>query len=255
MIILGNHSSVNDYLRFCGGKAKGLYLLSEAGVDIPETLVIPANLELSKYEENINDFSKSLQAKYPNVRFAVRSSALTEDGADCSWAGMYDTMLNITSDELYKTISQMYTYSATTRQKIYREFSNSDELSTKMGLVVQWMIKPDVAGVCFTINPISGDENEIMIEAVNGLGEKLVGGEITPQLFILDKTGNCQYFDCGDCSTVQIITESVLRELFELINYLKYNVIKDADIEFAIQNNRVYFLQIRHITRKYHVSI
>ncbi len=254
MIVLGNHSSVNDYLNFCGGKAKGLYLLSEASVDIPETLVIPANLELSKYEENIDDFSISLQAKYPNVRFAVRSSALTEDGTDCSWAGMYDTMLNITSDELYKTIRQMYTYSATTRQKTYRDFSNSDELSTKMGLVVQRMINPDVAGVCFTVNPISGDENEIVIEAVNGLGEKLVGGEITPQLFVLDKMGNCKYFDCGDCSTVQIITESLLRNFCKLINYIKYNLIRDADIEFAIQNNKVFFLQIRHITKKYNIS-
>lgn len=255
MIILGNHSSVNDYLNFCGGKAKGLYLLNKAGVDIPETLIIPANLELSKYEKDINDFSKSLQAKYQNVRFAVRSSALTEDGTDCSWAGMYDTMLNIIPDDLYKTIRQMHTYSATIRQKVYRDFSNSDELSTKMGLVVQRMINPDVAGVCFTINPISGDENEIVIEAVNGLGEKLVGGEITPQLFILDKMGNCKYFDCGDCSTVQIITNGLLRELCKLINSLKYNVIKDADIEFAIQNNKVYFLQIRHITRKYNVAI
>lgn len=86
----------------------------------------------------------------------------------------------------------MYTYSATTRQKTYREFSNSDELSTKMGLIVQRMIKPDVAGVCFTINPISGDENEIMIEAVNGLGEKLVGGEITPPAFYFGQNEKLQ---------------------------------------------------------------
>lgn len=254
MIILGNYA-INDFFNSCGGKAKGLYLLNEAGVDIPETLIIPANLNIYQYEEDIRDFSLSLQERYPNVKFAVRSSALTEDGVECSWAGMYDTMLNISSENLYETITNMYSYSATARQQTYRSFSNSDDQSTKMGLVVQRMIEPDVAGVCFTINPISGDDNEIVIEAVDGLGEKLVGGEITPQLYILDKMGKCKYFECGDYSGAQMFTNSLLAEFTKLVYHLKYNVIKEADIEFAIQNNKVYFLQIRHITRKYNVAV
>ena len=254
MTVLGN-CLTDAWLSNCGGKAKGLYLLDSAGVNIPETLIIPSGLNIALYKKQIEDFCDKITHNYCNAKFAVRSSALTEDGAECSWAGMYDTLLNITSEKLYDCIQRMYSYTGTSRQQMYKEFSKSDDSSMNMGLVVQRMIEPDFAGVCFSVNPISGKDNEIVIELVSGLGEKLVSGEVTPQLIILDENGKCKYFECGDYPNDIIVNNEILKNFFSIIAYLKQTIMQDADIEFAIQNNIIYFLQIRHITKTYSVSV
>lgn len=234
-----------------GGKAYGLYLLDSVGLQIPETLIVPYNLHISDYKYQIEDFVENIVIQYGKATtFAVRSSASNEDGKNNSWAGIYDTKLFVTAETVYETVYEMYYNTNTTRQEAYSIFTNST-LNVEMSLVVQRMIEPTVSGVCFSVNPINGNNTEIVIEAVEGSGDKLVGGIVTPQMYILNESGNCIYFDEGDYIMPNLLSNYILCQIVKKINYIKKALYQEADIEFALQNHKIFFLQIRPITRIY----
>lgn len=234
----------------CGGKAYGLHLLNSVGLQIPETLIIPYKLHISDYKYKIQEFIDSVVAKYGKAKFAIRSSASNEDGSDNSWAGMYDTKLSVAPENVFETILQMYYYSSTARKEAYSVFANSTS-KTEMSLVVQRMIESTVSGVCFTTNPINGNYTEIIIEAVEGLGDKLVSGLVTPQMYIVSESGNCILFDNGDYIGVNLLSDCTLYNFARQIIYIKNVLYQEADIEFALHDGQIFFLQIRPITKTY----
>jgi len=232
----------------CGGKAYGLHLLNTAGMQIPETLIIPCKLRISEYKNEIQEFIDNIVNKYGKTMFAIRSSAENEDGINNSWAGIYDTKLSVTTENVYETVLQMYNYTGTSRQEVYGTFANIAS-TPEMSLIVQRMIDSTVSGVCFSINPINGNHAEIVIEVVEGLGDKLVGGLITPQMYIINESGNCLSFDNGDYVGVNLLSDCMLRYFSKQIAYIKNALYIKADIEFAFHDKQVFFLQIRPITK------
>jgi pyruvate,water dikinase len=116
----------------------------------------------------------------PDQRFAVRSSASAEDLAGASYAGQYETVLDVRLDQLPDAVQQVLDSAATARVAAYRQAhrqaapANSSGSGGGMAVLVQVMVPADAAGVAFTANPLTGDRDEVVITAVRGLGERLV---------------------------------------------------------------------------------
>lgn len=121
---------------------------------------------------------------YDSVDVAVRSSATAEDLPTLSFAGQYDTFLNVkTLKQIYHHVKQCYASLWTKRALIYRETNQIPQTGVKIAVIIQKMISVKSSGVMFTANPITNDASETLIESNFGLGESLVSGHINPDQY------------------------------------------------------------------------
>ena len=119
-------------------------------------------------------------------RYAIRSSANVEDSKNKSWAGEFESYLNVLQNDVLGYIKKCWASVFSQRVVAYTN-SAKELLSIKMAVVVQKSIDSEVSGVCFTRNPLDQDENDIRIEAVFGLGEFLVQGQVTPDRYVVER--------------------------------------------------------------------
>jgi pyruvate,water dikinase len=130
----------------------------------------------------------SLKLVATTTAVAIRSSATTEDETTASYAGMHDSHLGVVGhDRIIDGITECWSSLYTERALNYR--SNLVQLGTapKMAVIVQAMVAARAAGVFTSCNPVTGDPGEVVVESIFGLGEPIVSGEVTPDLFILDR--------------------------------------------------------------------
>src|SRR3989339_344866 len=209
---------------------------------------------------------------------AVRSSATTEDLADASFAGQQESFLNVKGDkELIKKVKECMASLFTARAVYYRTKKGFDHSKSQLAVVVQKMIDSDKSGVMFSKNPVKSDES-ILIEAVWGLGEGIVSGQIKPDTYTIDNDlDNFKILerlvpakkiaftrDSAGNNTIAKLTDErgkqqVLGnyELKVLSNYarkLEEHYKKPQDIEFAISNNEIFIVQSRPVTTKFTVA-
>lgn len=162
--------------------------------------VLRARVEQSPLPPDLNDALAAAYAKLAASAVAVRSSATTEDAADASFAGLQDTYLWVRSltDMLHKVRScwaSLYSVESMT----YRRKRGFPEAGVAMAVVVQQMVDARTAGVMFTRSPLTGDRSVITIEGAWGLGSAVVGGEVTPDRWVLGKiTGEITARDISD---------------------------------------------------------
>ena len=122
---------------------------------------------------------------------AVRSSATTEDLKTASFAGQQETFLNIKgSAQLTDAVKRCWASLFTARAIYYREKKGFEHDKSLIAVVVQKMVNSDKSGVTFTINPVTNNKSEIVIESVFGLGEGIVSGTIAPDRYVVDKYTN-----------------------------------------------------------------
>jgi phosphohistidine swiveling domain-containing protein len=158
--------------RVLGGKAAALAQLSAAGFAVPPGLVVTAEaLADSELDAKLHVAA----ARVGGGPFAVRSSSAAEDLPDASYAGLYETYLNVPADELGAAVRRCFKAAASQRVTTYRERHGG--ASAAMAVLVQVMIDPAAAGVAFTAHPVTGDRDQTVVTAVAGLGEPLVSGE------------------------------------------------------------------------------
>jgi pyruvate,water dikinase len=118
---------------------------------------------------------------------AVRSSGTAEDLAEASFAGLHDTYLDIRgSDRVVDAVKRCWASLWTARATAYRSSKGFKHFDAKLAVVVQIMAEAEVAGVMFTGNPMTGETDQIVINASWGLGESVVSGVVTPDSFVLD---------------------------------------------------------------------
>jgi pyruvate,water dikinase len=123
-----------------------------------------------------------------DVPVAVRSSATAEDLPDASFAGEHDTFLWIRgADAVLEKVRQCWSSIFTARAISYRHETGHDHEVISMSVGVQKMVQPRTSGVAFTLNPTDGDRSSVAIDASWGLGEAVVGGEVNPDNFLVDK--------------------------------------------------------------------
>jgi len=122
------------------------------------------------------------------VPVAVRSSATTEDAADASFAGLQDTYLWVTSlEQTLQRVRSCWASLYSVESVTYRRRRNLPEEGVAMAVVVQKMVDARTAGVMFTRSPLTGDRSVVTIEGSWGLGSAVVGGEVTPDRWVLGK--------------------------------------------------------------------
>jgi len=145
-----------------------------------------------KQEKSIDEYYNELCNLYKvnNLEVAVRSSAIAEDLPNASFAGQQDTYLNINGlDNLLIAIKKCFASLFTSRAISYRNQNKIDYKDVKLSAAIQKMVRSDigVAGVAFSVDPESGYNKAVVINASYGLGESVVSGLVTPDEFILDK--------------------------------------------------------------------
>jgi pyruvate,water dikinase len=133
------------------------------------------------------------------------------------------------------------------RALFYRHEKGMTHLSISMAVVVQAMVEPEYAGVAFSVHPVTEDMNTLVLEAVQGLGEQLVSGEVTPDSYVVDKR-DCSVIDMHLSGDMPLLTDELLEELAaHVINIEKFYGFP-CDIEWAVKDEAVYILQSRPIT-------
>ena len=169
-----------------GGKSASLGELLYAGIPVPPGFAISTEAGEDLTDELRRDIARRYGALGDDVPVAVRSSALGEDSAEATFAGQQDTYLwvhgiDAVCDAVTKCWASLYNPEAVA----YRERFKID--NPAMGVTIQLMVDAAVSGVMFTCNPVSGDRSTIAINASWGLGLAVVGGEVTPDDYLVSK--------------------------------------------------------------------
>ncbi|MBI2551919.1 hypothetical protein HYW17_01295 [Candidatus Uhrbacteria bacterium] len=145
-------------------------------------------LRLSASDGNAhNPPQPSLTLREGDLFVAVRSSATAEDSSQASWAGELESYLNTTEKVLLGNVKQCWSSLFTPRALVYRNEKGMHKSHVSVAVVVQKMVQSEIAGVCFTVHPVTKDKHQMIIEACWGLGEALVGGQVTPDAYVIDK--------------------------------------------------------------------
>jgi phosphoenolpyruvate synthase/pyruvate phosphate dikinase len=207
-----------------------------------------------------------------STRFvAVRSSATAEDSASAAWAGQLDSFLNTTEETLLKNVQRCWASLFTPRAIFYRFEQGLHDSKISVAVVVQKMVESEVSGIAFSVHPVTEDRNQLIIEAGFGLGEAIVSGQITPDSYVVEKnprrimdvnvntqtralyrTGEAGGNEWRDIlepkASSQVLTETQILELSELIIHIENHYGFPCDIEWAYEAGKFYIVQSRPIT-------
>ncbi len=177
---------------------------------------------------------------------AVRSSGTQEDTAERSFAGQFETALNVPvrPDQVIEAIRHVWASQWNEKFVAYTSLKKLTDLNPAMGVIIQQMLQPEIAGVLFSINPQNGDDSQLLIEYVAGTGESLVSGEQTPWQVSYSKSAG--RFESGSEPDVQWATciNGLIKQSLKLEHALGYPV----DVEWALADKQIYFLQLRPVT-------
>lgn len=228
-----------------GGKGGTLARLYQAGYPVPDGFVIlPAAFDGDKLRPGAwtqtQTYLKRLRQGKADAAFAVRSSALSEDSAQASFAGEFETVLDVRDDEtIREAIHTVRRSRYSERVRAYSEAKGLDA-THEIAVVVQRLVRADVSGVLFTADPITGSRARMTGNFVHGLSEKLVSGETEPHTFALERPKG-RYGGPPDL-------ERFARQLYKLGCRLEKEMDCPQDIEWAIADRKLYLLQSRPIT-------
>ena len=253
-----------------GSKAVGLGQAARAGLPLPPGVALSGSIVeavASGDELAIKKVAKSV--KRLGGPLAVRSSAVDEDGAEASFAGQHLTLLGVLSSDVVGEAVREIWWSANSDSAItYRKRSNLFHRPS-VGVVVQTLLDPEVAGVMFTQNPINGADERV-IEASWGLGEVVVDGRVIPDHFRVSRSGEVLERTPGqkkiairmlaDGGTTEepvapelvegtCLDDDQLSELNHLAERCEEVYGRARDIEWAIHGGELYLLQCRAVTR------
>lgn len=240
--ILLNQLDVSPYdLKMLGGKASSLRTLSLAGFPVPPGFVLFE--EISVPPELIDEIG--------GFPVAVRSSGSLEDLGEASFAGQYETFLDVNSlPELQLKIKECFLSRDSQRVRDYLQTRSIEWTpeSLRMSVLIQKMVDAQCAGVLFTMNPLNGREEEIYLELCKGVGERLVSGIVTPTRIVYDWPRRKKLSEVVNSEGTRL-SEDQLHELMELAANIQAYFGTPQDIEWAIgKDKKVYILQSRPIT-------
>lgn len=201
---------------------------------------------------------------------AVRSSACVEDGAAATWAGQLESYLNVNSAALESSIRRCWQSIFSKRALMYWAGRVGSPVNFSMGVVIQTMVQAEAAGVAFSIDPLTGRNDQVVIEAVYGLGEALVGGHITPDRYVVVKpsmeivtrvisnhprmlvgapSGGTHWVDRHNAKG-QVLQDLQIRELVAHIVGLENHWGRPIDVEWALVNGGIVVVQCRPVTTR-----
>lgn len=256
-----------------GGKVASLGEMFRAGIPVPNGfgISIEAHREFKgkpfsdEFKSELHDAFKQLNVE----RVAVRSSAVAEDAGDASWAGQLESYLNTTEEDLEERVRMCWHSIEAGHAQDYAKDKDISGDNLLVGVAVQSMVTPDAAGVMFTVNPVTGSRDEVMIESAYGLGEMVVQGAVTPDNFIV-KRPECEVthfgisikekmmiYKDGKNRIVEVpdniddratLREEQVQQLAKLGLKIEDHYKAPQDIEWAIKDGEFFIVQARPIT-------
>ena len=183
-----------------------------------------------------------------DVRLAVRSSAIGEDGSEASYAGLHETELDRTIDEVPDAVRRCWASLWSAPALAYRARRGLPLDGAEMAVVVQQLVPADAAAVAFTRHPVTGRDDQLVITAVRGLGDAMVSGTVTPDTFVVDRTDPDNVDVSRGDDPEQPITATELRDLVRTCIAVEAAYGQPVDIEAALAGGSWYLLQARPIT-------
>jgi len=222
--------------------------------------------KLSLVEEMIHE----AKSAYSDPLVAVRSSATAEDLPTASFAGQQDTYLNVKGENnVIQKVRDCWASLFTDRAIYYRYHNKFDHMKVGLAAVVQLMVQSDKSGIAFSINPVTNDKTTMTIEAIYGLGEFIVQGTVTPDHYEVDKkkllitkrqikaqtvalvkkgTKNVEVKIDKKKGLEQKISDNEIIQIADAVRDIENHYFFPQDIEWAIENGRVFIVQSRPIT-------
>lgn len=258
-----------------GGKGAVLACLFQAGVPVPPGCIVTVSA-LTAYLEmqgitvacSIEDVRRRLLVKQPPVAmremlraivhqivpaplgWAVRSSAVAEDSDTASFAGIYESVLQVDEANLWPAIQACWASWWSPRAIAYRQRLGDSSPLPHMAVVIQAMVSAHCAGVAFTADPISGDSTRMVIHAAPGLGTAVVAGAVQPEQHVLSKAPEKRVlqrrlWQSGQQPLLTSAHISVLGELLQRIEVLRGS---PQDVEWVWDGRQYWIVQSRPIT-------
>ena len=240
-----------------GGKGANLGELVRAGFPVPDGFVLTTQAFAlagtgaplgSPVPPVVAEAALKAYSVLGSGPVAVRSSATAEDLPGASFAGQQDTYLDVSgNDALLDAIRRCWASLWNERAVAYRKANNVDETKVSLAVVVQKMVDASAAGVLFTADPVTGRRHVATIDAVTGLGEKLVSGAVDPDHYVVDMA--TRKVIAGRAS---VLSEQELLALAEMGDRVERHFGAPQDIEFALDGQRnIHLVQSRPITTLY----
>jgi len=276
-----------EHVSHVGGKAVGLGSLLRAGQRVPASFVVTAAAYRDYRRGQTRELRAAIAGAYAalgqldgtEVLVAVRSSAAVEDSAEASWAGQFQTFLGVSgADEVLAKVEECWAAALDPHVGAYRTGQQLSPDEGGVAVIVQELVDARAAGVMFTQHPETGDRSLVVIESSHGLGEAVVGGDVVPDLFEINKitrqqhrsrlgTKHTEYRLAGGGRGVQArpvdparqqawsVSEPELLALTDMAAALEAKLGRGLDVEWAIGTapsthgeEALFALQVRPIT-------
>jgi pyruvate,water dikinase len=236
--------------------------MMQSGITVPDGFVLTTeafehflkvnslNLESSQKEVETASLPPEIEAElrvaaelFDGVPVAVRSSGVAEDLEGASFAGQYETILNVLGlDSLFAAVLRCWA-SAFSEHVLKYLAEKGENRKRGMAVIVQRLVKPDAAGVAFSANPVNGDREESVINSVQGLGERLVSGQATPDEWIVRG-----HEAIMQKSHENSLTASQAVNVADLARRAEAHFGSPQDVEWAYEDGELFMLQARPIT-------
>ena len=259
-----------------GGKAANLSRLARMYHRVPDGFCLPVTVMDEVHPLDLrNEITTAISDlmachSLPEFVVAVRSSAVDEDGVGASFAGQHETYLNIVgADAILQAVTRCWDSAYSERALDYRRQQGLAVERVRLAVLVQQLVASDVSAVVFSANPVTGNRDEVMINASWGLGESIVGGTVTPDTFIVRKSdlavinrviADKQHMTVsapGGTREVDVprflrnaasLTDEQVVEMAKLALTLEVTMEHPVDVEGAYAGGELYLLQCRPIT-------
>ena len=277
LVRLGSREQENGKL---GNKGKFLLIMMQNGFNVPDGFVLDSDTYdetvrgkaeeiISQTLENLNkdnikETSIGLNELFNKIRlpektaveiksivrsdklYAVRSSGTKEDLDEFSFAGQYQTFLNTKPEDVEARVIDCYKSMFSEIILSYLVNRKIDTSELKMSVVVQEMVASDKSGICFTIDPVTGNDKTMLIEVSEGLGEDIVSGKTVPEQYHYNWYENKETDRKADN---KLISEAKVEEYAKVFASIQQQFGYPCDIEFAIKDDELFILQSRRITK------
>jgi pyruvate,water dikinase len=301
--LTGKKASTNN--GHLGGKARALAELSIAGFNVPPGFVIEPQifyknltpqqrsaLESTSSAEAFQNILKNLKLKLKfqkkllaelgklsanGERFAVRSSAPDEDSAQHSFAGQLESFLFVSAGDVPRRVLDVWRSAFADRVCAYRRKNNLPPVPSAPAVLIQKMVNPEVSGVAFSADPVTGQRGITVVASLYGVGTAIVSGECDADTHYVDRDGNIiehkiavktnvhrlSPLTPSGVKSVPLTSEEARRPalnnpqvlaIARLARGVERFFCRPQDIEWAIEDGKIYLLQSRPITSLYDVA-
>lgn len=222
-----------------GSKAAALATLFQAGYPVPEGCVITADVDAELLEAAVAEVA----GRFGDASVAVRSSGVAEDRPDASFAGQYESVLDVSGQAgITRAVRRCLASAAGPVVSEYRIGGDQDAERQRLAILIQRMVAPSAAGIAFGADPITGDRASVLVSAVRGSGAPLAAGQVDGEDWeITDQASACR-------GTAQVLLPAQAEAVAAMLRRVECVLGGPLDMEWAFADGIVWVLQARPMT-------